>query len=172
MGCINGKRIFKGMQGIILIAMIALSWGLSFGSEVSVKENNDNHIPDKKAVSDQATAETGHKVIVFYFHGTVRCHTCNLIEKLTREAVREGFEDEIEKGLIEMKAVNVQDPENSRYITSYRLYTKTVIVSDTIGGKEQRWKNLQRVWELTYNDAAFKKYIQKEVREYLKDKRS
>jgi hypothetical protein len=172
MGCIDGNRIFRGMQGIILIAIIALSWGFSFGSELSAKENNDNHFSDKKAVSDQAMGEKNHKVIVFYFHGTVRCRTCNLIEKLTKEAVKEGFGDEVKKGLIEIKVVNVQDPKNNRYITSYRLYTKTVIVSDTIGGKEQRWKNLQRIWELTYNDTAFKEYIQKEVREYLKGKRS
>lgn len=172
MGCTGGKRIFREMQGIILVAIIVLSWGFSFGSDISARKKNDNHLSDKKAISDQATDEKGHKIIVFYFHGNVRCYTCNLIEKLTKEAVKEGFGDEIKKGLIEIKVVNVQDPENNHYIRDYRLYSKSVIVSDTTEGKEQRWKNLQKVWELTRKDAEFKEYVQKEVREYLTGKRS
>ena len=172
MDCIGSKRIFREMLWIILISIIALPWGFSFGSEISTKENNDNRVSDKKAINNQAATEKDRKIIVFYFHGTARCRTCNLIEKLTKEAVKERFGDEIRRGLIEMKVVDVQKPENNHYISDYQLYTKTVIVSDMIEGKEHRWKNLQRIWELTYKDAAFKEYVQKEVGAYLEGKQS
>ena len=168
MVCSKSKKKLTGKLWLTLISIIVLSWGFYFTPEVSAKENNNIPSPDKKTIDNQAVAKEDHKIIVFYFHGNVRCRTCNLIEKLTKEAVKEGFGDEIKKGLIEVKVVNVQNPENNRYISNYQLYTKTVIVSDTIGGNEQRWKNLQRIWELTYNDKTFKEYIQKEVREYLK----
>jgi hypothetical protein len=71
-----------------------------------------------------------------------------------------------------MKAVNVQEPRNNHFIKDYRLYTKSVIVSDILKGKEARWKNLQRVWELVRKDKAFKGYVQKEVEEYLQGKQS
>ena len=172
MDCTSGKKIFRGMLWIILILIIVLSSGFSFDSEIPANDNNDNHLSDKKAISNQTATEKGHKVIVFYFHGNLRCYTCNLIEQLTKEAVKEGFGDEIKKGIIEMKVVNVQDPANNHYIKDYQLYTKSVIISDMIQGKEQKWKNLQMVWELTRKNAAFKAYVQKEVREYLEGKQS
>ena len=168
MFCSKSNKELRGKLRLILISIIVLSWGFSLSHEISAKENNNTPTSDKKAIDNQTVAKEDQKIIVFYFHGNVRCRTCNLIEKLTKEAVKEGFVDEIKKGLIQVKVVNVQNPENSHYISNYSLYTKTVIVSDTIGGKEQRWKNLQRIWELTYDDAAFKEYIQKEIREYLK----
>jgi plasmid maintenance system antidote protein VapI len=36
-----------------------------------------------------------------------------------------------------------------------------------INGKEQQWKNLQKVWELVHNEKAFKEYIHKEIKAYL-----
>ena len=172
MDCTGSKRILRGMLWIILMLIVALPWGFSFGSEIPAKDNNDNHLSGKKAINNQAVTEKDHKIIVFYFHKNIRCYTCNRIEQLTKEAVEERFGDEIKKGLREVKVLNVEEPTNNHYIKDYRLYTKSVIVSDMTEGKEQRWKNLQRVWELTCKDAAFKEYVQKEVREYLEGKQS
>jgi hypothetical protein len=108
-----------------------------------------------------------HQVVVYYFHGNKRCLTCKKIERLTQEAVKEFFSDEINTGLVTMKVINVDEPENSHFAKDYQLFTKSVVVSDTQNGKEKQWKNLQRIWELVHNDGAFKTYIRDEIKAYL-----
>ena len=116
---------------------------------------------------ENTAVESSHTITVYYFHGKYRCYSCNLIEQLARISVEEGFSDEIQKGVVSFKALNVQKPENSHFIKDYSLYTKSVIVSDVRGGKEIQWKNLTKVWELLRNEVAFKKYVQDEVNTFL-----
>ncbi|MBU1053166.1 MAG: hypothetical protein KKC46_04965 [Proteobacteria bacterium] len=108
-----------------------------------------------------------HKIIVYYFHGKNRCYTCKRIEKLTRETVDNYFGNEISAGLVKMEVVNVDEPKNKHFAKEYQLFTKSVIVSDIVNGKEQQWKNLQKVWELVHNEEAFKEYIRNEIKLYL-----
>jgi len=42
------------------------------------------------------------RLIVYYFHRTVRCPSCILLEELTHYAVRSGFGPQIKNGRIEL----------------------------------------------------------------------
>jgi hypothetical protein len=86
---------------------------------------------------------------------------------LTKEAVAKSFAKEMKTGLVEMKVINVDEPENKHFTEDYQLFTRSVVVSDTVNGKEKEWKNLQKVWELVRNEKAFKKYIRDEINAYL-----
>jgi len=112
------------------------------------------------------TANT-RKIIVYYFHGKVRCYTCKRIEQLTKDAVSDFFADEIKKGLIALQVIDVDKDENSHFTKDYQLFTRSVVVSDMVNGKEKRWKNLQKVWELVRDEKAFKEYIKSEITAYL-----
>ncbi len=122
---------------------------------------------DKKSIDQNLDQANNHQIIVYYFHGKYRCHTCERIEQLTREAVFEFFDDEINTGLIDLKVINVDEEENKHFAKDYQLFTRSVVVSDMINGKERQWKNLQKVWELVHNDEAFKEYIRNEIKAYL-----
>ncbi len=89
------------------------------------------------------------------------------IESFSREAVETGFSNELKDGKVVWGLVNIDEPANKHYIDDYQLYAKSVIVADVRAGEEVRWKNLARVWQLTNDERAFKKYIQDEVRDYL-----
>jgi hypothetical protein len=112
------------------------------------------------------------KLIVYYFHGTFRCASCSKIEELTNEVLLETFGADLKNGVVEWKPTNVETPANQHFVQDYKLYTKSVIVSEVAQGKEQRWKNLARVWELVHNEKAFKEYIRKEIAAYLEGQRS
>ncbi len=153
------KRLVLCLAAILLFSFFQYACGNEDKSATTVS---------KSALADQKPGETkDHSVIVYYFHGTFRCGTCKRIEKLTKEAVTESFANEIRSGLLEMKVINVDEAENKHFVKDYRLFTKSVVVSDIVGGKETQWKNLQKVWELVHNEAAFKKYIQNEIEAYL-----
>ncbi len=123
--------------------------------------------PDKKSIDQNTGQADKHQIVVYYFHGKFRCHTCRRIEQLTKEAVFEFFADEINTGLIDLKVVNVDEGENKHFSKDYQLFTRSVVVSDMIGGKEKQWKNLQKIWELVHNEKAFKEYIRNEIKAYL-----
>ncbi len=108
------------------------------------------------------------KLVVYYFHTTFRCRSCNLIEQFTKEAVESGFAEELKKGLIELKIINVEEKGNEHFTEEYKLYTKSVIISDVRNGKETSWKNLEKVWQLLGDQNNFKEYIQTEVKTSLK----
>lgn len=73
----------------------------------------------------------------------------------------------MKEGKVVWRLVNLDEPANRHFIDDYRLYSKAVIVADVRDGKEARWKNLVKVWQLTNDKEAFVKYVQDEVRAYL-----
>ncbi|MFB0532102.1 MAG: nitrophenyl compound nitroreductase subunit ArsF family protein [Desulfatiglandales bacterium] len=172
MDYIKHNRLAIGIVCMAIISFVMLTQECSWSAEPSLKINADKHNSEKKVKDNQTPDKKDHKVIVFYFHGNVRCFTCKRIEQLTKEAVKEEFGEEMKNGAVEMKAINVEEPKNNHFIRDYRLYTRSVIVSDLKHGKQERWKNLLRVWELARNDEAFKRYVQKEVKVYLEGKES
>ena len=119
--------------------------------------------------ADKGTDAPSNKVIVYYFHGTARCPTCMKFEAFTKELMKDSFADTIENGRLEFRIVNVDEPGNKHFLQEYQLYTKSVVVSDTRGGEQKRWKNLTRVWELVRNKEGFFSYIQEETREFLSE---
>lgn len=128
--------------------------------------------PQTQPPTQGTTSLVTDKVIVYYFHGHSRCGSCMTIERYTRESVEAAFAKELKSGQIEFRSINVELPFNNHYVNDYKLYTKSVIVSDIAQGKEQRWKNLQKVWELLHSEKAFKAYVKNEAAAYLQGKRS
>jgi hypothetical protein len=124
------------------------------------------------AGSATQSVQSGGKVIVYYFHTNYRCSTCIKIEKYTRESIEAAFAKELKSGDIEFRSVNVDLPDNKHYVNDYKLFTKSVIVSDVSQAKELRWKNLSKVWELIRNETKFKDYVKNETAAYLQGKRS
>ncbi len=132
--------------------------------------------PDTAVVTDGVpSAEpisadvAGDLVVVYYFHGDVRCPTCIKIEALSTEAIQNGFAEDIEAGRLVWQAVNTDQPENTHFIDDYELYTKSLIVVKKTDGEQTAWKNLPEIWELVNDDNAFIQYVDDEVKAYLGD---
>lgn len=138
--------------------------GLSAGLAVSAPAPAAGPAPGKPA------SAVVRKVVVTYFHGNVRCATCRRIEAWTEQAVIGSFLKDIQARRLEWRVINVDEKPNRRYLKDYKLYTKSVIVSDVVKGRETRWKNLDRIWNLVDDEAKFKDYIRGEVASYLKAK--
>jgi predicted DCC family thiol-disulfide oxidoreductase YuxK len=118
--------------------------------------------------AEPTQAQQQQKVLVYYFYTTVRCPTCRKIEAFSGEALRQAFSGALGSGLLEWHPLNVQLPENRHFIEDYQLFTKSLVVVRVKDGRQMEWKNLEKVWELVGNKAIFMKYVQDEVREYLR----
>jgi len=91
------------------------------------------------------------------------------MEKYSREAIQTNFQDELDSGELEFKAVNVEEPGNEHFVNDHRLYTKSLILSLVKDGKEVESKNLDKIWELVRNKQKFIDYVASEVNEFMKD---
>jgi hypothetical protein len=118
-------------------------------------------------VSDSSVPKKDHAVMVYYFHTTFRCPTCRKIEELTAKTIQEKFSGNISDGVLAWKAVNIEEAPNRHFTDDYQLFTKSVVIVDTVKGKQVRWKNLDRIWELVRDEAAFTNYIKNEINGYL-----
>ena len=109
------------------------------------------------------------KVIVYYFHGTFRCTTCQNIEKYSKEAIEHYFPNELKNGKLEFKALNVEEAENRHYIQDYQLFSRALVISLVKQDKEATWKNLTDVWKHVRDKDKFFQYVKDEVDKLLKE---
>ena len=117
------------------------------------------------AVADTSTAP--HRVVATYFHTSYRCASCRKLEAYSQEAIEKGFPAELTDGRLVWRVVNLDDTGNRHFVDEYKLFTKSVILSDLHAGKETRWKNLPRIWELLGDQEAFLRYVREETKTYL-----
>lgn len=110
----------------------------------------------------------GAHVVAYYFYGSFRCPTCHRLEQYSKEAIETNLKGALASGRLEFKAVNVEDEGNEHYTSDYRLYTKSLVLSLVKGGKEIKWKNLDKIWEYAGNKRKFFDYVTAEVNDLLK----
>lgn len=115
------------------------------------------------------STEVKRQVTVYYFYTNARCPSCLDMEKWTGETLKSDFAALLDHGALSWRPVNLNGEGNYHFVKDYKLYTKSVILSEKIDGREVRWKNLDRVWELLKNEERFRKYIRSEVRDFLGD---
>ena len=128
---------------------------------------SDTMAVQAKPDSASSVITADHKVIAYYFHGNKRCVSCRKIEAYTKAAIDSAFADDLKSGVLEWRVVNTDSSQNEHYWTDYKLYTKSVILSDLHDGKEMRWKNLEKVWEFLGDQKEFAAYVRSELNLFL-----
>ena len=108
-------------------------------------------------------------LVVYYFHGNMRCPTCRKIESYAHEAIKTGFGAELDSGDLQWKVVNYEASGNEHFGEDYEVTAPTVVLVEMRGGEQKRWKNLDRVWELvmTGTREEFLGYVQEEAKALL-----
>ncbi len=157
----------KKIAGIVIGLFVAASVIVLIAKEMTKNTSTTQTKVETAAKSSENSQK--HHIKVTYFHGTMRCPSCLKIEKYTKETVTSKFRAQMDSGLIEFHEINVDKPENNKFIEQYQLTTKQVIVSEYENGKEKRWQNLDRVWELLREEEDFRSYIEMEVTGWLNE---
>ena len=116
-----------------------------------------------------ADVQRDTQLVVYYFHGDMRCPTCHKLETYAKEALDTHFADKLASKDIVWKVVNVNKPENRHFIQDYRLVTRSVVISETVNGREIKWKNLERIWQLVRNRESYLNYIRDNILTFLEE---
>jgi hypothetical protein len=159
--------LLKGdaMQRINLVnaAMVVAALDVS-GAACAADRSSESKA--KTPPSTQATPKAATQTVVYYFHGTNRCHTCRTIEAYADESVKAAFGPELASGQLLWQPLDVDEAANEHFVKDYQLYTRSLVVVD--GSNPKRFKNLDKVWQLVGDKPAFLKYVQDEVRAFRK----
>lgn len=139
------------------------------GSHTALAATTPSPVAASASEAANPKSSSSLKVIAYYFHVTVRCITCRTIESYSKEAIDRGFPEELKKGVIEWRPVNVQLLENRHFIQDYRLFTRSLVLVKVKDEKQVEWRNLQKVWELVGDKEAFLRYVRANVTTYLGD---
>ncbi len=60
---------------------------------------------------------------VYYFHGTHRCATCNAVEKVTKEALKQYYGDRIA-----LQSINREEDKSSALVKKYQIAGQTLLI--------------------------------------------
>jgi len=131
---------------------------------------NEQKAKEKKRRNDslRALKETEVKLTAYYFHPTARCVTCLNIEAYSLEAIQQW--EEKNKIKVSWHELNIEDSVNEHYIDEYNLQFSSLIIVKYIGGKKDKWKNLEETWKLVNDKSSFIKFVKHELTQFAKEK--
>ncbi len=120
-----------------------------------------------------ATPTAGQKgasrVIAYYFHKTVRCDACLVIEAQARSLIERQFSAEVGARRLVFAPVNYELPQNAHYATDYKLPCPSLVLVREQDGKQQGWQLLGDTWNLVSDAGKFNQYVETEVGKFLAD---
>lgn len=161
----------KAKQVLTILLLVFLVGSLAY---MVIKENKIESSTDITASPQEqpTTTEQDIQLIVYYFHGDVRCVTCHKLENYAKEVLEINFSDAITSGSIIWKPVNVDKPENKHFIQDYELVTKSIVLSRIVDGKETKWKNLDQIWQKVADKNEYLQYIHNDIVKFLEETKS
>ncbi len=154
---------------LTIVCMVAEVGAQSVEQNQTSKEAEISAPKDTTEIDTNDSTKTEPEVIAYYFHTTYRCVSCKKIEAYSREAIENGFAEELKNGTLKFESINIDEEENKHFAKDYQLYTKSLVICDMEIGKQVQWKNLEKVWQLLGDKEKFIKYVRDEINNYLKE---
>jgi hypothetical protein len=146
------------MQGVLLL-FVAAGIGFWIWGKITIDPVAAEF--DAPIVPGAATEEppTGPVVRVTYFTDDIKCESCLLIERLTRQALQQNYQEELRSGRVFYEKRNMNHPENQPFVEGYGLSFKTVVIADVRDGEVTDWRRMDDVWSLLHREQDFLEYL-------------
>ena len=104
-----------------------LSLILFVGAVVVSAQCCNTVLADNSNSTKVTSAETQKSVAVkaYYFHGNVRCVTCEAVEKVSKEALKEYYGDKVK-----FESINRDEEKNKTLVAKYKVSGTTLIIDN------------------------------------------
>ena len=143
--------------GLLLFALV------SFG--VAVRDTLRESAAPRSAAGVPASQKRHLSIYILY--GNAKCPTCEDIMRLTDETLREDFAAAQSRREILFSSANVEEPGNEWYVSTFEIFSTSVVLALYDQGQLVTWKNPQEVWDLAADPPAFKTFLRQMIRELL-----
>jgi len=108
----------------IFLSIIAMLITIVACNNQTAKETTTD-LSVKDTISDNKIAE--NTIQVYYFHGSIRCHTCVSVDENTHQYLKDLFPDKMENGEIIFKSINIDENESPDLVEKYQIYGQTLL---------------------------------------------
>ncbi|MCX7018631.1 MAG: nitrophenyl compound nitroreductase subunit ArsF family protein [bacterium] len=154
------------LASLLAIAGLLLFSSVAFAEEKEKAQSAPDSkaaLTDKSADTDKSKTPSANKIIIYYFHGDMRCANCIKFENWTAETLKTSFAEQMKDGSVEWRIVNTDQKDNQHFMKDYQLFTKSVVLVQMKNGKQVKFKNLANIWQLLNSQKAFMEYIKTEI---------
>lgn len=148
----NGKGWKKAIVWVVLIIIL-----------LAVVKLVNREMNDSVQTTTESNNTMQNGVELVYMEYGARCPTCIRMEKWAKETVENEFAPQLKDRSIMFAAV----PAKEELVQKYNLTTKALILKVFRDGKEVSWIDLDKIWELSKDEAAFKSYVADSIRKQL-----
>ena len=115
-----------------------------------------------------AESASQNQVVVYQFHRRFRCPSCHELEALIRNTLKTRYPEDLKSGKLAFRVVDLDAEGSEHFPKDYDFFYNTVIVVDVKNGKDVRFKNLEKLWEIYEDKEAASGFLIAEIDEYLK----
>ncbi len=116
-----------------------------------------------------AEADSKAKLLVYYFHLTHRCNTCQTIEATTKKNLETNFAKELKEGIIVYQSFNCELPENKKLVEKYTAYGSTLALTPIVNGKEAGMEDITNfAFSKIRNEEAYSQGLIEKINNYIK----
>ena len=124
-------------------------------------------IPSMRMVSATHKSPATY-VEVLYFHGKVRCQTCNDIESFAGEVVKGSFAKELKSRQVVYRIVDISQPKNKALARKYHVSWSSLILVRHHAGKEKAVNLTTYAFSHIADKPTFQKELARQIRALLK----
>ena len=107
---------------ISTLSLILFVGGLAVSAQDSNGALADNSTSTK--VTSAETQKSG-EVKAYYFHGNVRCVTCEAVEKVSKEAIKEYYGDKVS-----FVSINREEEKNKTLVAKYKVSGTALLIDN------------------------------------------
>ncbi len=111
------------MKKILLISLVIVTMSMLFACGNSESKNTDK----QNVASVEKDSITANTIQVYYFHGSIRCHTCVSVDENTHQYLKELYPVKMDKGDIIFKSINIDKNERPDLVEKYQIYGQTLL---------------------------------------------
>lgn len=110
------KKLISTLSLILFVGVIAVS-----------AQCCNTALADNSTSSEVTNAETKKtsEVKAYYFHGNVRCVTCEAVEKVSKEAIAEYYGDKVA-----FESINRDEEKNKTLVAKYKVSGTTLLIDN------------------------------------------
>ena len=117
----------------------------------------------------QSAPSSSLRVVIYYFHPTLRCTSCLLAESLAHQVVQEQWKDAVDQGVLQWRLANIDLPENQSLTRLFEVNSSAVVVASVRDGKPVRWDKIGQVWEHVQEPDTFRDRIHGQIMKFLSE---
>ena len=107
------KKKLSALTMLMLLAVVSVT-AQCCNSSAQKNDEDQNNSAEVANVSD---------VEAYYFHATRRCATCKAVEKVTREAIKENFGDQVK-----FKSINREKQKDHPMMEKHNVSGQTLLI--------------------------------------------